>query len=171
MIGSYSEIAIRTPLLRVGPWRKSTAARFCANPAKNAYTEFAFRNDGPRGADPPRLLGPRGRGPWLNAPATWLISNSSGWRNCNPIRHAAADDADRLSERFVRPLAIDRVRVLVASAANEARSGRAEYVRAVGKEAGEWHKSSARRLDLPDWLETLDEEASRVSNRAVTKRG
>jgi hypothetical protein len=75
--------------------------------------------------------------------------------------------ADRLSERFVRPLAIDRVRALVAPAANEARSGAPPNMfELLEQETGELAQDPCGAgLDLPDWLETLDEEVNRVSNR------
>jgi hypothetical protein len=75
--------------------------------------------------------------------------------------------ADRLSERFVRPLAIDRVRALVAPAAQEARRGtEANTFELLEQEAGELaQEPCGAGLDLPDWLETLDEEVNRVSNR------
>jgi hypothetical protein len=71
--------------------------------------------------------------------------------------------AERLAERFTRPLAIDRVRALVAPAM--AAAGTAdpapfaaleEEIEALGSEP------IGAGLDVPDWLEALEEEVSIV---------
>jgi hypothetical protein len=78
--------------------------------------------------------------------------------------------ADRLAERFVRPLAIDRIRALVAPAIEEARQG------------GEAPKFETLRhdtnyltreptgvgLDVPAWLVALEEEVDDVLHAAST---
>ncbi|HTQ40428.1 MAG TPA: hypothetical protein VMJ32_15490 [Pirellulales bacterium] len=72
--------------------------------------------------------------------------------------------ADRLRERFVRPLVIDRVRALVQPAAEEARRGEQPTAFALlEQEAGDLaDEPCGAGLDLPDWLEVLEEEADRV---------
>lgn len=76
--------------------------------------------------------------------------------------------ADRLGERFVRPLVIDRVRALVEPAAREAQLGEPPTTFALlEQEAGELaDEPSGAGLDLPDWLETLEDEVERVIDRA-----
>ncbi len=73
--------------------------------------------------------------------------------------------ADRLSERFVRPLAIDRVRALVASAAEEGRkSEQSSAFALLEQETSELaQEPCGAGLDLPDWLEVLEEEVDRVT--------
>jgi hypothetical protein len=72
---------------------------------------------------------------------------------------------DRLAERFVRPLAIDRVRALVAPAAEESQTGGpAANFALLEQEAGELaQEPCGAGLDLPDWLESLEEEVDRVT--------
>jgi hypothetical protein len=76
--------------------------------------------------------------------------------------------ADRLSERFIRPLLIDRVRALVAPAAEEARYSRPPNAFALlAQEAGELaEEPCGAGLDLPDWLELLEDEVEKVTDRA-----
>ena len=76
--------------------------------------------------------------------------------------------ADLLSERFVRPLVIDRVRALVEPAAAEARDGEPSVAFALlEQEAGELaDEPSGAGFDLPDWLETLEAEVDRVCDRS-----
>ena len=76
--------------------------------------------------------------------------------------------ADRLSERFIRPLLIDRVRALVAPAAEEARYSRPPNAFALlSQEAGELaEEPCGAGLDLPDWLELLEDEVEKVTDRA-----
>jgi hypothetical protein len=73
--------------------------------------------------------------------------------------------ADRLAERFVRPLAIDRVRALVAPAVREINSPPPRTAFALlEQEAGELaQEPCGAGLDLPDWLEGLEEEVDRVT--------
>ncbi len=75
--------------------------------------------------------------------------------------------ADRLGERFVRPLVIDRVRSLVEPAAEEARRGESSTAFALlEEEAGQLaDEPSGAGLDMPDWLETLAKEVDRVSDK------
>ncbi|MDX1965081.1 MAG: hypothetical protein SFX18_18185 [Pirellulales bacterium] len=72
--------------------------------------------------------------------------------------------ADRLAERFVRPLDIDRIRALVKDAAEDARHNRASAsFELLEQEAGELAGIPAGAgLDLPDWLAALEEEVDQV---------
>lgn len=72
--------------------------------------------------------------------------------------------ADRLAERFVRPLAIDRIQALVKPAVEEARKGlqptafsllAAETAELAGQPSG-------AGFELPDWLASLEEEVERA---------
>ncbi|MCC7086265.1 MAG: hypothetical protein IT427_14775 [Pirellulales bacterium] len=78
--------------------------------------------------------------------------------------------ADRLSERFIRPLTIDRIRSLVAPAAEEARQGSPTTTfPLLEQEASELaHEPCGAGLDLPDWLELVAQEVDRVCNRETT---
>jgi hypothetical protein len=73
--------------------------------------------------------------------------------------------SDRLSERFVRPLSVDRVRALVRPAAEEARRGLPPTAfTLLAQEASELaEEPCGAGLDLPDWLEELTEEIDRVT--------
>ena len=72
--------------------------------------------------------------------------------------------ADRLGERFVRPLVVDRVRALIRPAAEEARRGQPPAAFALlEQEASELaDEPCGAGLDVPDWLELLEDEANRV---------
>jgi hypothetical protein len=74
--------------------------------------------------------------------------------------------ADRLAERFVRPLAIDRVKALVKPAVEQARSGGEPAAFAqLEIEAGDLaDEPTGAGLDLPDWLAALEEEVDRVTS-------
>jgi hypothetical protein len=71
--------------------------------------------------------------------------------------------SDRLAERFVRPLAIDRIRALVCPAIEEARRGQAGHSFALlEQELTEFTDNpSGSGLDVPAWLIALEEEESR----------
>ncbi|HZZ27959.1 MAG TPA: hypothetical protein VFE46_08125 [Pirellulales bacterium] len=75
--------------------------------------------------------------------------------------------ADRLEERFIRPLVIDRIRALVQPAAEEARTGNSSGAFALlEQEAGELaDEPCGAGLDLPGWLLLLKEEVDRVCNQ------
>nr|WP_052303608.1 hypothetical protein [Pirellula staleyi] len=81
--------------------------------------------------------------------------------------------ADRLGERFIRPLAIDRIRALVAPAIDEARRGEAS---APKFELLEHETEFLTReptgvgLDVPAWLVALEEEVENVQRPAYQKR-
>ena len=72
--------------------------------------------------------------------------------------------ADRVAERFVRPLAVDRVRALVRPAAEEARRSEPSTAFALlDQEAGELaQEPCGAGLDLPDWLDALSDEVDEV---------
>jgi hypothetical protein len=71
--------------------------------------------------------------------------------------------AERLGERFTRPLAIDRVRGLVEPAVNAADRNCPGPFAALRQEiASLAHEPAGAGLDLPDWLEALEEEVSMV---------
>jgi hypothetical protein len=80
-----------------------------------------------------------------------------------------ASVADRLQERFVRPLAADRLRALVRPA-QETRTGAIGFASAesafalLEQEASQLaSEPCGAGLDLPDWLEALEEEVARVT--------
>lgn len=68
--------------------------------------------------------------------------------------------ADRLAERFVRPLAIDRLCALVRPAIGELRDGRPpESFTALEQQiAGFTEESSGAGFELPSWLQALEQE-------------
>jgi hypothetical protein len=76
--------------------------------------------------------------------------------------------ADRLAERFVRPLAIDRLKALVGPAVDQARcNGHSSTFETLESEAGSMaDEPSGAGLDLPDWLVALDEEVERATSAA-----
>lgn len=71
-----------------------------------------------------------------------------------------ASIADRLGERFVRPLTVDRLRALVRPAVEELREGRPPAVFAQLEEetAQMADEPSGVGLEVPEWLEALQEE-------------
>jgi hypothetical protein len=74
-----------------------------------------------------------------------------------------ASVAERLAERFTRPLAIDRVRALVARAMDSARSDDQTAFAALEQEIESLaHEPAGAGLDVPDWLAALEEEVSLV---------
>jgi hypothetical protein len=72
--------------------------------------------------------------------------------------------ADRLAERFVRPLTIDRVRALVRPAAERARQGEQsrEFEQLEREAVSLADEPTGAGLDLPDWLMSLEEEVDRA---------
>lgn len=75
--------------------------------------------------------------------------------------------ADRVSERFIQPMVIDRIRALVEPSINDAEQGRESTVFALlEKEADVLtaHPTGAG-LDLPAWLTALEEEIETVMSR------
>jgi hypothetical protein len=76
--------------------------------------------------------------------------------------------ADRLSERFIRPLAIDRLKALVAPAVEQARRGGhcTSFETLETESSSMADEPSGAGLDLPDWLVALDEEVERATSPA-----
>ena len=76
--------------------------------------------------------------------------------------------ADRLGERFVRPLAIDRLRALVRPAVEELRGNRPHTAfTQLAREAAEFTRDSAGAgFELPPWLEALQQEVDMVLSDA-----
>ncbi len=74
--------------------------------------------------------------------------------------------ADRLGERFVRPLAIDRLRALVVPAVAELESGgQSKAFAALEKEIGQFTKiTTGAGFDIPPWLDALEQEIEQVQN-------
>jgi hypothetical protein len=79
--------------------------------------------------------------------------------------------ADRLNERFVRPLAIDRIRALVSPSLEEARRGGPGPVFELLEEEIELlaREPTGVGLDVPIWITALEEEVDR-SRRPLGKR-
>jgi hypothetical protein len=74
--------------------------------------------------------------------------------------------ADRLEERFERPLLVDRLRALIEPAMREARGGEQRVFTLLEQEIAEFtRKPSGSGLDIPSWLAALGEEVAQVSNR------
>jgi hypothetical protein len=73
--------------------------------------------------------------------------------------------ADRIGERFIRPLVADRMLALVQPAMEELRSGAATHtfpqLEAQTDELTE--EPTGVGLDVPDWLAALEEEVDRAS--------
>ena len=72
--------------------------------------------------------------------------------------------ADRLRERFVRPLAVDRLRALVRPATDELRQGRPQQAFSqLEAETTEFtDEPTGVGFDVPAWLDALAEEVERV---------
>jgi hypothetical protein len=72
--------------------------------------------------------------------------------------------ADRLAERFVRPLTIDRIRALVAPAIEEARQGGDAPKFEMLQHDTDYltHEPTGVGLDVPAWLVALEEEVEDV---------
>jgi hypothetical protein len=80
--------------------------------------------------------------------------------------------AERLSERFTRPLAIDRVRALIGPAVAAAGTCNREPFTALQEEIASLSSEPAGAgLDLPDWLAALEEEVSMVRCRRRHQAG
>jgi hypothetical protein len=77
--------------------------------------------------------------------------------------------ADRLAERFVRPLTIDRVTALVRPAAERSRHGEpsAEFEQLEREAVALADEPTGAGLDLPDWLMSLEEEVDRACSPGV----
>jgi hypothetical protein len=82
---------------------------------------------------------------------------------CDEYGIRLASVAERLAERFTRPLAIDRVRALVRPAMDTAGSGDKTAFTALEEEIESLSREPAGAgLDVPDWLAALEEEVSMV---------
>ncbi len=85
---------------------------------------------------------------------------------CNQYSVRLPSIAERLGERFTRPLAIDRVRALVGPAVAAADTENREPIAALQLEIASLAQEPAGAgLDLPDWLAALEEEVSMVRCR------
>lgn len=74
--------------------------------------------------------------------------------------------SDRVGERFVRPLLIDRVRALVEPALTAEGSEREEAFVALEREISSLaNEPSGAGLDLPDWLSAMEEEVTSARSR------
>jgi hypothetical protein len=81
--------------------------------------------------------------------------------------------ADRLSERFVRPLTIDSLKALVAPAIDEARGdnheGAFDRLQQEVEELGRGHPGAG--LNAPSWISALDDELDRCTRPAYEDAG
>jgi hypothetical protein len=85
---------------------------------------------------------------------------------CNQYGVRLPSVAERLGERFTRPLAIDRVRALVGPAVAAADTDDRAPIAALEQEIASLAQDPAGAgLDLPDWLAALEEEVSLVRCR------
>jgi hypothetical protein len=85
---------------------------------------------------------------------------------CNQYGVILPSVAERLGERFTRPLAIDRVRALVGPAIAAADTDDRTAIAALEQEIASLAQEPAGAgLDLPDWLAALEEEVSTVRCR------
>ncbi|TWU30038.1 hypothetical protein Pla144_08240 [Bythopirellula polymerisocia] len=83
--------------------------------------------------------------------------------------------ADRIAERFVRPLLIDRVKALVEPALTAEGSERQEAFDALEREiASLAEEPSGAGLDLPDWLSAMEDEVtaarSQYNHQSLSER-
>ncbi|MEM6690105.1 MAG: hypothetical protein AAF664_11800 [Planctomycetota bacterium] len=79
--------------------------------------------------------------------------------------------ADRISERFIQPMTVDRMRSLVAPAMRDVEKGLSESAsfELLQQEAALLCRSpSGVGLEVPDWLETLQEEVARLTRRRTS---
>jgi hypothetical protein len=82
---------------------------------------------------------------------------------CEEYGIRLASVAERLNERFTRPLAIDRVRALVKPAMDGVGSGDHSAFAALEEEIDSLSREPAGAgLDLPDWLSALEDEVTMV---------
>lgn len=86
-----------------------------------------------------------------------------------------ASVSDRIEERFVRPLVLDRIRAMVRPAVEEARRGTAgESFARLEREIDEFTKNpTGAGLDVPAWLVALEQEVDRVDaeQKGLARRG
>jgi hypothetical protein len=81
--------------------------------------------------------------------------------------------AQRLGERFVRPLDIDRLCALIRPAVEELRAGRMPVsFTFLEQEVAQFTvEPSGVGFELPSWLEALEAEVSRLGNRRLDEDG
>ena len=76
--------------------------------------------------------------------------------------------SDRVGERFVRPLLIDRVKALIAPALNAADDQREQAFTILEREiSGLAVEPSGAGLDVPDWLAALEEEVTQARSQSA----
>lgn len=74
--------------------------------------------------------------------------------------------ADRISERFVRPLLIDRVKALVEPALTASAEDNTEAFATLEREISSLSSEpTGAGLDLPDWLAALEDEVTKARSR------
>jgi hypothetical protein len=74
--------------------------------------------------------------------------------------------SDRLGERFVRPLIIDRLRAMVEPAMNGGGKSRQAAFEALEQEISELvSEPHGAGLDVPDWLTALEDEVTEARSR------
>jgi len=82
---------------------------------------------------------------------------------CDEYGIRLASIAERLNERFTRPLAIDRVRALIKPAMDAANTSERTPFAALEEEIESLSREPAGAgLDVPDWLSALEDEVSMV---------
>lgn len=122
------------------------------------------------------------RSGWQAVAETWRRAIAERTESIADWHHKRIDDlarqsgvrlpsiADHLAERFVRPLAIDRVRALVAAAIDDARHERPPSAfEALEQELAEFTENpSGSGLDVPAWLIALEEEVALVERTQWT---
>jgi hypothetical protein len=78
---------------------------------------------------------------------------------------------DRIEEKFLRPLALDRLCALVDPAAAEARAGKGDQGEAYGRLAEQLRPLADNPigvgLDVPQWLRKLRDEVDRVRDEVT----
>ncbi|MFW5693263.1 MAG: hypothetical protein ACOCWL_03515, partial [Thermoguttaceae bacterium] len=76
--------------------------------------------------------------------------------------------ADRLAERFVQPLAVDRLRALVGPAVQEQREGAGDAaLQQLREQAAPFAENlCGAGFEVPGWLEALEDEVDRVRDEA-----
>jgi hypothetical protein len=74
--------------------------------------------------------------------------------------------ADRLGERFIRPLVIDRLRAMVEPAMDSSDARRHSSFHALEQEIAELvSEPHGSGLDVPDWLSALEDEVTEARSK------
>ncbi len=85
---------------------------------------------------------------------------------CEKYGIRLASIAERIGERFTRPLVIDRLRSLVEPAMADSSEEADESFAAIRREAADLAETpSGSGLDMPDWVAALEEEVSSLRRR------